>query len=321
MISIVVPVFKVEKYINVCVDSILAQTYKDFELILVDDGSPDKCGAICDEYALKDNRIKVIHQKNGGLSAARNAGIELIRGELVTFIDSDDLIHPECMEIMHKEMTKHNADVCICAAARFKDDIPLVSLSMTSNVITGREACLKQYGDNGVKYVTAWGKLYKSSLFSEIRYPIRKLHEDEATTYKVLYNSTKVCDIEDSLYFYRLNNEGIMHSAFNVRRYDGVKALEERARFYREVGDYELERKTIDEGKCLIAKLSLQARMAGKYKEIPEEYRISKLAALKLIKNNVSSNLYEWYLLNTYDRIKLPYEYSKKVKRMISGRN
>ena len=143
IISVIVPVYKVEPYLARCVDSILAQTYTDFELILVDDCSPDNCGAMCDAYAEQDKRIRVIHKKNGGLSDARNVGIEFAKGDYITFIDSDDLVHPQTFELLMQSLKKSEAEISMCGFQRFTDAIPCSHISAEDSwrVISGREAC------------------------------------------------------------------------------------------------------------------------------------------------------------------------------------
>ena len=188
LISVIVPVYKVEKYIHRCVDSILAQTFTDFELILVDDGSPDNCGKICDEYAEKDNRIHVIHKENGGLSDARNAGIDWAfansDSEWITFIDSDDWIHPKYLEALYNAVKETGCEISICGYEETTGDSPKVDDINLQAVIVSTEDF---FCEHNVNAVVAWGKLYKKELFREIRYPVGKLHEDEFTTYKLLF--------------------------------------------------------------------------------------------------------------------------------------
>ena len=162
-ISVIVPVYKVEKNIHRCVDSILGQTYADFELILVDDGSPDNCGAICDEYAAKDSRVVVIHQKNGGLSSARNAGIDIATGAYISFVDSDDYIYPNYLERLYEVLVEFDADISVCKMIEFSNDIPqLRESNSVPKAYHNIEICnmLCDYR-KAIGIVEACGKLYK----------------------------------------------------------------------------------------------------------------------------------------------------------------
>ena len=174
-ISVIVPVYKVEKYLERCVDSILNQTYTDFELLLVDDGSPDNCGKMCDEYAEKDNRIFVIHQKNGGLSAARNTGInwfyEQNNSDYITFLDSDDWVHPDYLKILMDGITKNNVILSVCNYTRVTEIIPHEKFDNVEYELTFPEDFLVNHS---WQYNYAWGKLYHKSLFEDVRYPVGK---------------------------------------------------------------------------------------------------------------------------------------------------
>lgn len=251
MISIIVPVYNVEDYLSCCIDSILNQTYTDFELILVDDGSLDKCPMICDQYQKKDPRIKVIHKKNGGLSSARNAGLDIAKGEYVLFVDSDDFVDKNlCKKLI--EGMENDVDIVMCKYLRVrnKDNIDMekepVSVADLSQsfLLTGREACEKLYGPEGVNYTVVWAKIYKTKFFENIRFPIGKVHEDEYVTYKLLYLAKKVLVLNEELYFYRINSNSIMGKGFSLRRYDAVPAYDERIKFFEERHEFELLKMT-----------------------------------------------------------------------------
>ena len=242
-ISVIVPVYKVEKYLPQCIDSILAQTYKDFELILIDDGSPDNCGKMCDEYAQRDARVRVIHQKNGGLSAARNAGIDMAKGEYIAFVDSDDYVSEEYLEKLYSCLVCNNADISICGMLSFFDGKKLdsaESIKKDRTVMTGREACLSIYKMDGRVPVMAWGKMYKASLFDNIRYPNGLIHEDDATTPRLFYKAKNVAMFADALYFYRAREDSITNATFSAKRFDGVKAVDICIDFFSEKNDCEM---------------------------------------------------------------------------------
>ena len=237
-ISVIVPVYKVEPYIHRCVDSILAQTFTDFELILVDDGSPDNCGAICDEYAEKDSRVRVIHQENGGLSAARNAGLDWAfansDSEWIYFADSDDWIVPYALEVLMRGAETTGLSVIIGGHVRTSGEDPTVDTARLEPEIWDTEAyfCRKD-----VNVVVAWGKLYRKESFRTVRYPVGKIHEDVFTTYKLLFQYDRVALIDQPLYAYFQNADGIMLVDWTPRRLDAVEAQEERACYFLERGN------------------------------------------------------------------------------------
>ena len=204
LISVVIPVYNVEKYLNKCVDSVLQQTYSEIEIILVDDGSTDKSGKICDNYIKKDSRIKVIHKENGGLSSARNAGIENAIGEFICFIDSDDFIELEMLEKLVKSMLDYNADMAICNRNHlFENGKKYVKFDMLNQIkeMNNLEALFEL---NNFKYfdISACGRLYKKSLFSNIKFPVGKLCEDYYVMYRIIEMCNKILYISQPLYNY-----------------------------------------------------------------------------------------------------------------------
>lgn len=234
LISVVVPVYKVEKYIHRCVDSIIAQSFSDFDIVLVDDGSPDNCGKICDEYALKDNRIHVIHKENGGLSDARNAGIdwafENSNSEWLTFIDSDDWIHSKYLEALYNAVKKSGCEISICGFEETEGNNPNVDEERLQPIMVYTE---EFFCEKNVNAIVAWGKLYKKELFREICYPVGKLHEDEFTTYKLIFMYERLSFVDQPLYFYFINPEGITKREWNPRRLDVMEALENQIEFFK----------------------------------------------------------------------------------------
>ena len=248
LISIIVPVYNVEKYIERCIKSILNQSFTNFELILVDDGSPDKCGEICDEYKNKDKRIKVIHKKNGGLSDARNAGIEIAKGEYIAFVDSDDFINKYMYEILYRNAKKLDADISICnfkmVCKNDKIDENILISSADVKVYDRNEALNKLYGNENVQFIIACNKIYKKELFLNIRYEYGKCHEDEFIIHKLIYKSNKIVSCSEKLYYYFENDASIMRRKFNVNRVDVIEAMEKRMSFFREKALIELEYKT-----------------------------------------------------------------------------
>lgn len=233
VISVIVPVYKVEKFIHRCVDSILCQSFLDFELILVDDGSPDNCGAICDKYAEKDPRIHVIHQKNGGLSAARNTGIDYVMenssSRWLAFVDSDDWIHPDYLKVLYETAEKTLCKISACGFFRTEGESLAAEQDYSVMCMDADDYYCGQMHD-GVTAV-AWNKLYNRSLFKNLRYPIGKLHEDEFTTYQAIYHAGNIGVTPAKLYAYYQNPDGIMRSDWNPRRMHVLEAFEQQIAF------------------------------------------------------------------------------------------
>lgn len=220
ILSIIVPVYDVEKYINKCIDSILKQTFTNFELILIDDSSPDNCGNICDKYAKLDSRIKVIHKENGGLSSARNVGIDAARGEYIGFVDSDDYIKNDMYESLYKAILKYKADISICGKFIVGQD-KVLSVCNSDNVrIYNRyEGLIEIIKDKNINSF-AWDKLYKRELFDNVRYPEGRYFEDIATTYKLFMLSNKIVHINSSKYYYLQREDSICGSYTCKKSYD-----------------------------------------------------------------------------------------------------
>ena len=247
-ISVIVPVYKVEPFLRRCVDSILEQTLDDFELILVDDGSPDGCPAICDEYARKDSRVVVIHQKNGGLSVARNAGIDWVfansDSQWLSFVDSDDWVHPEYLSRLHGEAIAQNADLVFCTLTAFIDDnagyreIPFwgkPSCDVRSGHEILAEATANRKGLLSGHQVIACNKIYRKHVFSDLRFPVGQVHEDEAIAHRVIGRCDRVAGICDSLYYYRQHAESIMSAQNGIYRNLCISlAYGDRIQYYQE---------------------------------------------------------------------------------------
>lgn len=225
LISVIIPIYNVEPYLSDCIESIIKQTYTNLEIILVDDGSPDKCGDICDMYAEKDSRITVIHKKNGGLSDARNAGLDIATGKYVTFIDSDDAVALDMVEYLYEMLCESNADITVCQPEIFSDDIPEIKWQdRRIETITGSEKCLEYYFKTRYVQSVAWGKLYKKDMFEYVRYPFGKMHEDEFTTYRLISLANRISVGFSKKYFYRIRSGSIMREIFSMRNLDGIEA-------------------------------------------------------------------------------------------------
>lgn len=229
LVSVIVPVYNVQDYLAECINSIIRQNYTHFELLLVDDGSTDNSGMLCEQYRKKDNRIKVIHKKNGGLSDARNYGIDKALGEYLTFIDSDDYVSEIYLNALVNTAIHNNADIVQVEFTREKNR--LASKSAFGNKIYNPTEALKSMLTLQRVQVNAWAKLYHAKLFDGVRYPVGKINEDNLTTYKTLIRANKVACCSDYLYYYRVNSAGIMNSQFNEKRFDILNAPDETAAF------------------------------------------------------------------------------------------
>lgn len=226
-VSIIVPIYNVEPYLRGCIDSILGQTFKDFKLILVDDGSTDGCAKICDEYALKDERIMVFHKENGGLSDARNFGIEHSDSLYVAFIDSDDTVEPDMFEVLYKNITESCADVSVCGLFDCYTDKKVPQCDEKhSGILLGKEALGEAL--EGRKFsVNAVNKLYKKELFNNIKFPIGKLSEDAFIIPKILASANKVVYTTEPKYNYMHRKGTITTSEFKKKDLNVIEGYED----------------------------------------------------------------------------------------------
>ncbi len=210
LISVIIPVYNGEKYIHECIDSVLNQTYQNIECILVDGQSPDGCPAICDQYALRDNRIKVIHKANNGLSDDRNAGIEIARGEYLTFVDSDDYISRDMCKILYEICKNHHILLSQCNYTRNGQLDSEEDERVKVNILSKEQCFLNLCGQFGITFCVSWGKLYHRSLFEHISFPYGKNHEDVYTTHLFFEKAKKIGYTTKALYYYRQHDDSLM---------------------------------------------------------------------------------------------------------------
>lgn len=250
LISVIVPIYNVEKYLPECIDSIIKQTYKNIEIVLIEDGCTDNSGRICDEYTKKDERIKVIHKNYSGVSGARNAGLDEAKGKYISFVDSDDYINEQFLEKLYNAIIENNTQIAQCNFIRVDDNKNEIHRrGYTENLKTksGYEMIKEIYTKKCWENIIIWNKLYQRELFEGIRYPVGKIHEDEFVTPKILYNVNSIAIVEEYLYNYRKNQNSIMGKIFKVERLDEIEAYEERLKFFEQKGEkelYELTMKT-----------------------------------------------------------------------------
>ena len=322
-ISVIVPVYRVEKYIYRCVDSILGQTFTDFELILVDDGSPDNCGTICDEYAERDSRVMVIHQENCGLSAARNAGIDWAfaysDSEWLSFVDSDDWVHPEYLERLLDVAVVNNVDVSVCGYVQTEGEVPEIIGSDIESRILSPEAF---FVENSVNATIAWGKLYRKECFLTIRYPVGKIHEDEFTTHRVLFLHERIAVIGMPLYMYFQNVQGITKSGWSLKRLDALDAFIDQLVFFKLHGFYQAyvyRAKGASLFACRIAEMIEQTDTLGSgIKKMTKKKVKQFLRKLFFLNGGVPDHptaYKEWILLNTFPLLMHTYFAVRKIGR------
>ncbi len=249
LISVVVPVYNVELYLDRCVKSVLSQSFNDFELILVDDGSTDKSGFICDEWEKKDGRIIVLHKKNGGLSDARNFGVKESRAPFVTFIDSDDFVSNDYLSYLYDLVISNNADVSMCKFVSTSDNDFCKPINQDSEdtikVSDAKECCIRFCRD--VQYCVAVCKLYRTNLVSAYSFPKGRVHEDAATVGKILYGAKYIAVGSRVLYGYYQNPKSIMHSPSAKRLEDQLWAVTENALFFTEKKESDIAKAAWDQ--------------------------------------------------------------------------
>lgn len=242
LISIIVPVYKVEQFLHRCVESIQKQTYQNLEIILVDDGSPDNCPQICDQFAKVDHRIKVIHKINGGLSDARNAGIAVATGEYYCFVDSDDYIQPTMIENMLKVIKDKEIKLVIANIKTITEDgirvVDKANSPIHKGTYTAQELLPKLYQELGWYYIVVWNKLYHRSLFEQIKFPIGKIHEDEYIIAQIMWEAQKIACISSEEYIYIYQRKGGIMSTRQVQsQFDWLEALFLRFEFCKSKGE------------------------------------------------------------------------------------
>lgn len=292
IVSVIVPIYNVEQYLSQCIVSLMIQTLEDIEIILVDDGATDRSSSICDEYALRDTRIKVIHKENGGLSDARNVGIGVAQGKYIAFLDSDDWVTPNFYEYLYELIERENADIVQCDYIEaYSEDIKINFKEDIKEVIyTGVEALHLLYSEEYAKTVVVWNKLYKKELFKDIRFPKGKVHEDEFTTYKLLHQATKVVNSNCPMVYYRQREGSIMAQGFNEKRLHVLEAWKEKRDYFEKHNLKELAQRT----EC-----SLCGTLKSFYVQTQKTELVNKKEILNQLKKEMRQN-YIRYIRNPF---------------------
>ena len=277
LISVIVPIYKVEKYIHECVDSILAQTYTNLEIILVDDGSPDNCGKICDEYAAKDSRIKVIHQENGGVSSARNAGLDAVTGNYIGWVDPDDFIEINMFEELYRSIMEFHSDLSVCGVKKFGLDS---RSEIYENKCVNQSDYLRELLVENIKSYL-WNKLYKKHLFDNIRFPEGEVFEDMKIMHLVGERISSASFTDKTFYNYRIRQYSITFDNRGVKAKDYMSAAHNRSNRYKGTEFYTYA--VAGEFRCLrviVSEISSTQNLKGTYRQLfkksKELYKICK---------------------------------------------
>lgn len=231
-ISIIIPVYKVEKYIDRCIKSVINQTYKNLEIIVVDDGSPDNCPSICDKWAERDSRIKVIHKNNGGLSEARNVGMKIASGELIGFVDSDDWISKEMYQLLFENMKENGSDISACGVKTvWEDETESRFLTTQGKYVLNTQEAMEAIVRENILKQPVWYKLYKAELVRDINFPVGKYHEDVFWSYQAIGRANKVSVFSTPCYYYFQRKNSIMGNKYSLKRFDVLEGKLERLKY------------------------------------------------------------------------------------------
>lgn len=274
LVTVIVPVYQVEEYLDRCIQSILDQTYKKLEILLIDDGSKDRSGIICDTYAEKDARIRVFHKMNGGLSDARNYGIDRAKGEYLAFVDSDDYIAEDFIETLLESAVRNESELVICRYAEVHGEELPVCHDACERIVSQEEAFehICSNNDQHILYTVSWNKLYRRTLFDNVRYPRGKIHEDEGTTYKLLAQAQTIILVDKIMYGYFMSPNSIMRREFHQGRLDILHFQIEKIRFLKDRDQKELEMKARKQfGETLIYHYYCTRRFLKNSEEIQKE--------------------------------------------------
>lgn len=269
LISVIIPIYNVGKYLDKCIQSVVNQTYKNLEIILIDDGSSDNCPEMCDEWAQRDTRIKVIHKKNGGISETRNVGLAAATGQYIGFVDSDDYIVPQMYEKLYWEIRDKDAAIAMCNLEKIKEDGTKIPLSspVKSEVFSGKEGLKKILKTGSWYYIALWNKLYTREVLEGITFPVGKIHEDEFAFHRIYYRASKIVSIEEKMYNYLQRPGSIMNGEQRIKHLDAIESICDRVYFYKE---YRL--------------MNYSAELSERLKHIYRTYRTS-IPIYTLIKN------------------------------------
>ncbi|MEF9919500.1 glycosyltransferase family 2 protein [Anaerorhabdus sp.] len=250
MISVIVPIYNIQEYIYDTLDSLIKQTYSDIEVLMIDDGSSDNSSEICKIFSKNDKRFIYYHKDNGGLSSARNLGLEKARGDFIFFLDGDDTIHPHLLEIMINKIG--DSDIAYCNVEVVTNTLKTYLMNddlrnnVATSIVTNIQMINRMYQANPLPYIVIWNKLYRYNIFNNISFPLNKLHEDEFVNYLIYDRAIEIKFIDFAGYYYLVRDNSITQSKMNIRRFDSLEALVLRQHYFEEKGYNELCKKNID---------------------------------------------------------------------------
>lgn len=317
-VSVIVPVYMVEPYLRRCIDSVLAQSCQDFDLILVDDGSLDRCGAICDEYASRDQRISVIHQYNAGLSSARNAGIDWAlsnsNSKWISFLDSDDWIHPEFLERLLNAIQATGLQVAVAKYYRTNGSDPVPVIEETAPAVRKTEDF---YCTDKITATIACGKIFRKTDFSRTRFPAGRIHEDEFTTYKILFRYEQIAVVDQPLYLYYQNPQSIMGGKWNPKHIAECDGLREQLQFFIENGFHRAEQTA---AKVYLSRIYHHLRNAKQDERFKaEQMRLHRRLRTELLRFGNQAELTiqnaPWLYYEAFPYLTLPYRAIRKFRK------
>ncbi|MDF2537559.1 MAG: glycosyl transferase family protein [Herbinix sp.] len=248
LVSIIVPIYKAEKYLDHCVPSLINQSYKNLEIILVNDGSTDDSGLLCDNFAKIDSRIRVLHKTNGGVSDARNCGLKMAKGEYIAFVDSDDFIHERFIEVLYKMCEENCLPIAQCRPLYLtlqNFHIPKNNMEYEIKIYDNLDMLQHLYSKHSATTNVVWNKLFRKDLFDNISFPVGRIMEDFSTSYLLIYAAKKIAVTEEPLYYYFRSENSYMRSGYNLKRLDVLAAYEERLDFFTSINHSELYNKSL----------------------------------------------------------------------------
>ena len=301
LISVIIPIYNVELYLERCIQSVLMQTYHNLEIILVDDGSTDLCGDICESFAKKDSRITVYHKKNGGVSDARNYGVKRSHGTYITFIDADDYIAPDYVEYLFTLLVQFHADISCCCMLTTTDNSVSYEINRAIpkiQLLEGKVACRELMGSLYGVLVTPGGKLYKSEIVKKYPFPVGKRYEDEAITCKYYYEANKVVVGNQCLYMYYQNPNSFMHAMQDDINDDSIWAQRHRAEFFEECNENSLAQVAWDKlfYYCLYDSINNGGRCNNILRSLSKQRKLSWRTQFELVLFTISPWIFDKYL-------------------------
>ena len=283
LVSIIVPVYNVQKYINKCIESMLRQTYTNIEIVLVDDGSTDNSGMICDKYALDDDRIVVIHKENGGQSDARNAGIDKSTGEYICFVDGDDCIEENMIELLYENLVNRNADISICNYhSRYERDGSKSKEITVKDVVWSRvDFWNNYYNENQYYCVVLWNKMFRKKLFENVRFPVGRISEDAWVMGELVSRAETICASDMDCYEYTIRNGSSMQTSLLISWLSAVGACIERMSYFEEDKDYV----NLNKNMSYIIRTMVNTKINEAFPDVRDEYKKDKCNVKKVYKN------------------------------------